>query len=121
MRAFAKRPAVLALIAGSLTAAAGLTSSSADARTVVSVGIGGPAYGWYGPPPYPYGPPPYYYAPPPPVYVAPPVTYVVPPPVQAAPGPAPSAAWYYCDDPQGYYPYVPNCNGPWRPVQPTPQ
>ncbi len=29
--------------------------------------------------------------------------------------PAP-AMWYYCYDPAGYYPYVPYCNGPWRPV-----
>jgi hypothetical protein len=28
--------------------------------------------------------------------------------------------WYWCDDPQGYYPYVQECNGPWRPVPPTP-
>ena len=28
--------------------------------------------------------------------------------------------WYWCDDPQGYYPYVQECNGPWIPVAPTP-
>ncbi len=28
--------------------------------------------------------------------------------------------WYWCDDPEGYYPYVQECNGPWRPVAPTP-
>lgn len=26
------------------------------------------------------------------------------------------ATWYYCYNPAGYYPYVPRCNGPWRPV-----
>jgi hypothetical protein len=28
----------------------------------------------------------------------------------------PGPAWYYCYNPPGYYPYVPYCNGPWRPV-----
>ncbi len=27
---------------------------------------------------------------------------------------------YYCDDPPGYYPYVPQCPGGWRPVVLTP-
>ena len=34
---------------------------------------------------------------------------------------APPYYWYYCEDPQGYYPYVKACNGPWQPVPPTPQ
>ena len=38
------------------------------------------------------------------------------PPVAAGP-PQP---WYYCDDPPGYYPYVPNCRLPWRQVPATP-
>jgi len=29
--------------------------------------------------------------------------------------------WYYCRDPQGYYPYVQRCNGPWEPVPAQPQ
>lgn len=32
---------------------------------------------------------------------------------------APGYYWYYCEDPQGYYPYVQQCNGPWEPVPPT--
>jgi hypothetical protein len=28
--------------------------------------------------------------------------------------------WYYCDNPPGYYPYVPQCPSGWRPVAPTP-
>ena len=36
------------------------------------------------------------------------------PPVVAAPVPQPS--WYYCANPPGYYPYVPQCAVPWRPV-----
>ncbi|PKU21589.1 hypothetical protein [Telmatospirillum siberiense] len=120
MRVFSRRWAVLALLAGGVAMAAGLTASPVAARTVVSVGIGG-GPGWYGPPPpYYYAPPPpVYYYPPPPVYVAPPTTIVVPAPAPAVQGPAPAATWYYCDDPKGYYPYVANCNTGWRPVQPT--
>ena len=36
------------------------------------------------------------------------------PPVMAAPTPARS--WYYCANPQGYYPYVAQCAVPWQPV-----
>jgi hypothetical protein len=114
----------MVLIAGALPTAVGLTSSPANARTMVSVGIGMPGPGWYGPPPYVYGPPPaYYYAPPPPIYVAPTTTYVVPAPAPppVVQGSAPASVWYYCDNPAGYYPYVANCGSPWRPVQPTPQ
>jgi hypothetical protein len=25
-------------------------------------------------------------------------------------------SWYYCQNPPGYYPYVQNCKGQWRPV-----
>lgn len=122
MRAFARRLIALALIVGSVMMVVTLMPSPAFARTRVFVGIGGPAYGWYDPPPYyPYGPPAYYYAPPP-VYVAPPVTYVVPAPAPApvVQGPAPAGVWYYCDDPKGYYPYVSNCNSAWRSVHPPP-
>jgi hypothetical protein len=56
----------------------------------------------------------------PPVVVAPPV-YVQPPPqVSVQPPPPPQAYWYYCDNPQGYYPYVQQCPGGWRQVVPSP-
>jgi hypothetical protein len=60
---------------------------------------------------------PYLYPPavvsPPPVYVQPaPQVYVQPPP--------PQPYWYYCDNPQGYYPYVAQCPGGWQQVAPTP-
>ncbi len=63
----------------------------------------------------------YFY--PEPIYPYP--TYVPPAVVvqQAPPTPTglpPSANWYYCDNPQGYYPYVASCNGPWRAVPATP-
>jgi len=75
---------------------------------------------WWGPRPYwqPY-PPLYYYEPrtviierEPPVYIQrqPPVT--APPPAQ------PQAMWYYCPNPAGYYPYVPNCSQQWVAVDP---
>ncbi len=48
-----------------------------------------------------------------------PQVYIQPAP--EAPGQPPEPpSWYYCDDPQGYYPYVRQCPGGWRPVAPTP-
>jgi hypothetical protein len=55
-----------------------------------------------------YSPYPYYY---------PPYTDYGP----AGPSAAPSQGWYYCSDPQGYYPSVPNCNRQWQFVPPQPQ
>ena len=65
-------------------------------------------YPYYYPRPYPYGysysyPEPYTHAAPP-VNIEPQQTYY----------------WYYCRDPQGYYPYVANCPGGWARVIPTP-
>jgi len=70
-----------------------------------------------------YPPPQYYY--PPPVYVSPP-----PPPVYIEQAPARPVApptenyWYYCTNPQGYYPTIRECPGGWLKVvpkiQPTP-
>lgn len=75
-----------------------------------------PAEYWGYPYPYYY---PYYY-PPYPAYYAPPPG----PPPQASVQPTgapPQQYWYYCDDPQGYYPYIQTCNSAWRPVAPTQQ
>src|SRR5262245_7090808 len=52
-------------------------------------------------------------------YVYPPVVVQSPPPVVVQPSP-PQASWYHCDNPRGYYPYVQQCPGGWRPVAPTP-
>jgi len=62
--------------------------------------IVGGAWYWYPAPVYPY-PDPY-----------------VPPVVAANPG----QFWYYCQNPAGYYPYVPSCLIPWQavPVQQQP-
>ena len=44
-----------------------------------------------------------------------------PPPDAAGPGPGGnSGAWYYCNNPDGYYPYVKHCNSAWQAVPPTP-
>jgi hypothetical protein len=85
----------------------------------------GPRFGWwwvvpsggsyyYREPVYPY---PDYYRP----YT--PSTVVIereapPPPVTGAP---PAQYWYYCKNPEGYYPYVSECRGEWRQVPVTPQ
>ena len=80
--------------------------------------FGGP---WYPRPYYypPYYPSPYYY--PPAVMPAPaaPPVYVERSDV-APPAPQASASWYYCANPQGYYPYVKECPGGWQAVAPQP-
>jgi len=87
--------------------------------------VGGVYYA-YPSPVYPY-PDPFT---PPAVVVAPPAIVVQAPAPPAVviqtppPAPAASAAqpgpWYYCDSPQGYYPYVPQCNVQWRAVPASP-
>jgi hypothetical protein len=67
---------------------------------------------WYYPRPYAYSP--YYY---PPAVVTVPST----PPVyieREADVPPASAYWYYCANPQGYYPSVKQCPGGWQAVAP---
>jgi hypothetical protein len=38
----------------------------------------------------------------------------------APPGPPPAQYWYYCRNPNGYYPYVPQCPGGWESVPASP-
>jgi len=52
-----------------------------------------------------------------PTYVPPAIVVQQPPPVPT--GLPPAQSWYFCDNPQGYYPYVASCNGPWREVPAT--
>jgi hypothetical protein len=109
------------VLAGIVTASLIVTGclvapAPASARVVVGIGIG-PYWGWPGPYPYPY---PYAYP-----YVYGPPAVVVAPPPYVAPAPAamvsaPAQSWYYCDNPQGYYPYVASCAAGWRQV-PAPQ
>jgi hypothetical protein len=92
------------------------------ARVGIGIGLGpfwGPYWGPYWRPywggywrPYAYG---YPYAYP---YVYPPVVTV--PSTRVYVQPSAPAYWYYCDNPQGYYPYVQQCPGGWRAVAPTP-
>lgn len=86
-------------------------------------GYGGYGFGRYGFGGYGYGYPFYYY---PPVYSYP-QTVIVPttPPVyiqqqDVQPTQPRSNYWYYCRDPDGYYPYVKNCPEGWLQVAPQP-
>lgn len=89
-------------------------------------GYGGYGYGRYGFGGYGYGYP-YYYNPP--VYAYPP-TVIVPatPPVYiqrqevqpTQPVRPQTNYWYYCRNPDGYYPYIRNCPGGWLQVAPQP-
>ena len=74
---------------------------------------------WLGPPPY-WGPPAwgpaYYYGAP--AYYGPPPVVVQQPPVYVQRGQAEAEYWYYCDSPQGFYPYIKSCPGGWMKVVP---
>ena len=88
---------------------------------------GYPYSGYYGPPPADYDyPPPGAGGPPggdyPPSAAGGPAPYTdnnYPPP--EASGAAPQQNWYYCDNPQGYYPYVRSCTDGWQEVLTQPQ
>jgi hypothetical protein len=69
---------------------------------------------WYPAGPwYPYGP---FY--PYPYYAAPPVIIQQQPPVYFQQQQPESNYWYYCQNPQGYYPYIKSCPGGWMKVVP---
>lgn len=101
-----------------------MSGSSAHARGGhgghgARVGIGvwlGPGWwpGWWGPAYYPS----YYY----PYYQEPPVVIQEQPDVYIPPTPQEQQPifWYYCKEPQGYYPYVKQCPSGWMKVVPTP-
>ncbi len=82
----------------------------------IAIGIG-PFWGpYWGPYTYPYAYAyPYAY---PPVVVVPSTPVYVPPAPPASAPPPPPPSWYYCENPQGYYPYVQQCPRGWRPVAP---
>lgn len=71
----------------------------------------GPGWGWGGPY-YPYYPG-YSYYPPPVIVQEPREIYTQPAPPAEEP-----VYWYYCPDPQGYYPYVKKCPKGWMKVVP---
>jgi len=116
-----KRNKSIVLAALLLASLAGGTAwAHGHARVGVFVGVpfAGP-YHYY--PRYYYPYPPYYYYPAVPMVVTPPA-----PPVyiekgqQQAEAALPSNYWYYCQNPQGYYPYVKDCPGGWQQVSPQP-
>lgn len=76
--------------------------------------IGGLGFYWggpfvVGPPWYPYG----YFSPPP-------VIVQQQPPVYVEPEQRSDHYWYYCQNSQGYYPYVKSCPDGWMKVVPQP-
>ncbi len=116
---------IVLLLAGPLPSHAGGTRVFIGAN----VGVGGPVWGgarvwggpavwgprvWWGPgwwgPSYPY-------------YAAPPVVVQQAPTQYIQQDPSPPSApqyWYYCQKPQGYYPYVKECSVGWMQVVPQP-
>jgi hypothetical protein len=58
-----------------------------------------------------------------PYYYNAPVVQQAPAEIYVQPAPLPPAApqyWYYCQDPEGYYPYVKQCPDGWMKVVPSP-
>ena len=70
--------------------------------------------GWWGPGWW--GPYPYYY----PYYPSPPVIVQQPSDIYVEPAPQAEVPrfWYFCPEPQGYYPYVKKCPTGWMKVVP---
>ncbi|HMN83128.1 MAG TPA: hypothetical protein PKA20_24810 [Burkholderiaceae bacterium] len=99
-------------------------------RARVGVYIGAPVvlgawhYGYR--PYYGYGYPyPYYYPPTtvvtsPPVYIEQSPQAAAAAPQAAAPASPAASYWYYCANPDGYYPYVKECPNGWQQVAPQP-
>jgi hypothetical protein len=126
-----RKRALGALMAAALLLAGPQPAAAGDHEGYHGYGHGHGGYGWvrrpflrprivfggyYGPPIlwprrfapfYGYGGPP---------YAAPPVVIEQPPVFVQQPDPP--AYWYYCQDPQGYYPYVPQCATGWMQVVP---
>jgi hypothetical protein len=69
---------------------------------------------WLGPG-YPYG-----WGYPYPYYAGPPVVIQQQPPVYSQKEQPEPNYWYYCQNPQGYYPYIKSCPGGWMKVVPEP-
>ena len=55
-------------------------------------------------------------------FAGPPTVVEESPPVFTQPAPQPGGAyyWYYCENPEGYYPYVRECPNGWMKVNPSP-
>lgn len=122
---FLKPALVLALLIGAIVAGNAWAGSGhhhhRHSRASIGFSVGAPLYwpayvpswyggwpaygpGWYGDPYYRYG--------------APLVVQVEPPVYIERADPPAKPTWYYCSNPQGYYPYVTQCSTDWRPVAP---
>jgi len=75
----------------------------------------GPGWGWPYYNAYPYYPYYPYYSGPPAVIQQEPDTYI-----EKGTQDEEQIYWYYCKDPEGYYPYVKNCPKGWLKVKPDP-
>jgi hypothetical protein len=109
------------LLAGTTSAAWARHGHFRHGHARVGIYLGIPLTGPYYYPPHYYYPSPYYSYAPSPVIVTPaaPPVYIE----QTAPQAStqlPSNYWYYCNDPQGYYPYVKDCPAGWQKVAPQP-
>lgn len=80
-------------------------------RSTYSFYLNAPIYPYY-PNRYPYYPPTVITIP-----VTPPVYIQQPPPPQQQ---FPAGYWYYCNNPEGYYPYIKECPLGWQQVNPIP-
>jgi hypothetical protein len=118
-----KASLILILVAGSV----GSGVASADRgrfhhghRSHFGVFIGAP-WPWYHPPPWNYPPAYYYddYYPRTVIVPSSPSQYIERSEEDSGSAPA-SGYWYYCRNPDGYYPYVKECPGGWQKVPPQP-
>ena len=83
-------------------------------------GYGGYGFGGYGFG-YPFYYPPSYYYPPTVIVPTTPPVYIQQQQAQPAqPAQPQTNYWYYCQNPDGYYPYVKSCPGGWLQVAPQP-
>jgi hypothetical protein len=112
---------LLALVASSAASAHGFRGSFHHSHARVGVFVGVPLAGAYYYGPRYYYPPPYYYYPSAPIALAPasPPVYVEQADQQTS-AQLPANYWYYCNNPQGYYPTVKECPAGWQRVAPQP-
>ncbi len=103
-----------------------LAGHAGGSRVVVSGGgvWVGPGWGWgwgWGVRPW-WGWGPGWWGPAVPFSVAPPIVVQQSPPVFVQPAPQAQEQffWYYCQNPQGYFPYVRECPNGWMRVVPSP-
>ena len=115
----AKFAIAIALAAGTI-ASNPTWADRGHSRVTFGINLGVPISPWYYPP---------YYYPYPPMYPVPMYPNIVAappsPPVYIEKGGEPSAVpapassyWYYCPNPQGYYPYITECQAAWLTVLP---